>query len=160
MPNVLKWLGIDGPFLSVHVTVFYGKILNDYAQMFGMWTLCDAYLNKFGTSKVKSHMLLLRTFFIKIDWIILCSSLSKILQSLKFNEIYEIHMSNLNKRMNKLCVGSSFHFTGQVKFVFSFNDIMNYVHIVTTPIVMSFKHNISTVCEVKTCLFYIYKETV
>jgi hypothetical protein len=32
-----------------------------------------------------------------------------------------------------------------------------YIQIVTTYSVYCLKHNISTLCEVKTCLFYIYK---
>jgi hypothetical protein len=35
-----------------------------------------------------------------------------------------------------------------------------YIHIVNTNSVQSLKHNISTLNEAESCLFYIYKEAV
>jgi hypothetical protein len=54
--------------------------------------------------------------------------------------------------MNHVCVWeAAIYLTGQVKLTFSLK---------ITYSVKNFKHGISTLCEVKTCLFHIYKETV
>jgi hypothetical protein len=81
---------------------------------------------------------------------------------------FVLNMSNLNKRINKLCMGSFVpnYMPFKVCFLFFFIQKLPvflmtlYIHIVTTDSVLNLKHNISTLCELKTCLFYVYKETV
>jgi hypothetical protein len=50
-----------------------------------------------------------------------CPSLSKVIILRKFNEVYNmlLNMSNLNKRINKPCVGSCVPVTGKVNCVLS-----------------------------------------
>jgi hypothetical protein len=72
-------------------------------------------------------------------------------------------MSNLDKRMNKFCMGSciSYYRPSKVGLIYKKITTVSLMTIslyVTTYSVKRLKHNISTLYEVKTCLFY--KETV
>jgi hypothetical protein len=92
--------------------------------------------------------------------------LVKYFLSQKFIEMYMkffMNMSYFNKRIYKLCMGGCFpyYMSSRVDLFFKKSQFfwMTIIFIVWPPIMCRF-YNIYIYFEVKTCLFYIYKETV